>query len=74
MSRLLPGQSLHPPPHRWYVYYQADVGVVISASHNPFEYNGIKFFNRDGFKLDDEIEDEIEDILKLAGEEVKDEE
>lgn len=44
-------------------YYQADVGVVISASHNPFEYNGIKFFNGDGFKLDDEIEDEIEDII-----------
>ena len=40
--------------------YKADAGVVISASHNPFEYNGIKFFNRDGFKLDDEIEDEIE--------------
>ena len=43
--------------------YKADAGVVISASHNPFEYNGIKFFNRDGFKLDDEIEDEIEDII-----------
>ena len=40
-------------------YYQADVGVVISASHNPFEYNGIKFFNSEGFKLDDEIEDVI---------------
>lgn len=44
-------------------HYQADVGVVISASHNPFEYNGIKFFNGEGFKLDDEIEDEIEDII-----------
>lgn len=44
-------------------HYQADVGVVISASHNPFEYNGIKFFNSEGFKLDDEIEDEIEDII-----------
>lgn len=43
--------------------YQADAGVVISASHNPFEYNGIKFFNGDGFKLDDAIEDEIEDII-----------
>ena len=43
--------------------YQADAGVVISASHNPFEYNGIKFFNKEGFKLDDEIEDEIEDII-----------
>lgn len=44
-------------------HYQADVGVVISASHNPFEYNGIKFFNGEGFKLDDEIEDAIEDII-----------
>ncbi|MDR2089196.1 MAG: phosphoglucosamine mutase [Clostridiales Family XIII bacterium] len=39
---------------------KADAGVVISASHNPFEYNGIKFFNGAGFKLDDAIEDEIE--------------
>lgn len=44
-------------------YYQADAGVVISASHNTFEYNGIKFFNRDGFKLDDDIEDQIEEII-----------
>lgn len=43
--------------------YNADAGVVISASHNPFEYNGIKFFNGEGFKLDDEIENEIEDII-----------
>lgn len=43
--------------------YKADAGVVISASHNPFEYNGIKFFNGEGFKLDDEIENEIEDII-----------
>lgn len=44
-------------------YYDADAGVVISASHNPFEYNGIKFFNNKGFKLDDQIEDEIEDLI-----------
>ena len=37
--------------------YGADAGVVISASHNPFEYNGIKFFKWDGFKLDDDVED-----------------
>ena len=43
--------------------YGADAGVVISASHNPFEYNGIKFFKWDGFKLDDDVEDEIEDII-----------
>lgn len=41
-------------------YYKADAGVVISASHNPCEYNGIKFFNGDGYKLSDAIEDEIE--------------
>jgi phosphoglucosamine mutase len=38
----------------------ADGGVVISASHNAPEYNGIKFFSRDGFKLPDDLEDEIE--------------
>ena len=38
-------------------------GVVISASHNPFEYNGIKLFDGNGFKLADEIEDEIADIV-----------
>lgn len=43
--------------------YEALAGVVISASHNPGEYNGIKFFNSDGFKLPDEIENEIEDIV-----------
>ncbi len=43
--------------------YKADAGVVISASHNPFEYNGIKFFNNKGFKLDDNIEEDIEDII-----------
>lgn len=44
-------------------YFKADAGVVISASHNPFEYNGIKFFNSEGFKLDDNIENEIEDVI-----------
>jgi len=44
-------------------YYKADAGVVISASHNLFEFNGIKFFNSEGFKLDDDIEDRIEDII-----------
>ncbi len=44
-------------------YYKADAGVVISASHNPYEYNGIKFFNSKGYKLSDEIEDEIEEYI-----------
>ena len=42
---------------------RADAGVVISASHNPFEDNGIKFFSRDGFKLDDETERKIEELV-----------
>ena len=45
----------------------ADGGVVISASHNPAEYNGIKFFNRDGFKLPDEVEDEIGAFVESEG-------
>jgi phosphoglucosamine mutase len=40
----------------------ADAGIVISASHNPFYDNGIKFFNQDGYKLSDEEEEEIEQI------------
>ncbi len=42
---------------------RADAGVVISASHNAFQDNGIKFFSRQGFKLDDEIERRIEDLV-----------
>ena len=42
---------------------RADAGVVISASHNPFQDNGIKFFSRDGFKLPDELEMEIENLV-----------
>src|SRR6185437_15073454 len=42
---------------------RADAGVVISASHNPFQDNGIKFFSREGFKLDDETERRIEDLV-----------
>jgi phosphoglucosamine mutase len=42
---------------------RADAGVVISASHNPYEDNGIKFFGRDGFKLPDEIEKKMEGLI-----------
>ncbi len=42
---------------------RADAGVVISASHNPFQDNGIKIFAADGFKLPDETEAEIEDLI-----------
>lgn len=44
----------------------ADAGIVISASHNPFEHNGIKIFNGRGFKLSDELEGRIEEIV-LSG-------
>jgi phosphoglucosamine mutase len=44
--------------------YGLDLGVVISASHNPYRDNGIKFFGGDGFKLSDETELEIEDALE----------
>ena len=43
--------------------YKADAGVMISASHNPVEFNGIKLFNADGYKLSDSLEDEIENIV-----------
>lgn len=42
---------------------RADLGVMISASHNPFEDNGIKLFGPDGYKLSDEVEREIEDMI-----------
>ncbi len=42
---------------------RADAGVVISASHNPYEDNGIKFFSRDGLKLPDEVEDRLEELI-----------
>ena len=43
--------------------YKVDAGVVISASHNPVEFNGIKFFDADGYKLPDALEDEIESLI-----------
>src|SRR5215831_9152568 len=42
---------------------RADAGAVISASHNPYQDNGIKFFSRDGFKLPDEVESQIEELI-----------
>ena len=42
---------------------EADAGVVISASHNPFEHNGIKIFNGKGFKLSDKLEERIEAVI-----------
>src|ERR1051325_1183308 len=42
---------------------RADAGIVITASHNPYDDNGIKFFRADGYKLDDKIEDQIEHLV-----------
>lgn len=43
---------------------RADAGIVISASHNPFQDNGIKIFSGDGFKLPDQLEDKIEELIQ----------
>src|SRR5436190_5998066 len=45
------------------VSMRADAGAVISASHNPYQDNGIKFFSADGYKLPDEVEADIEDLV-----------
>ena len=45
------------------VQEQADAGVVISASHNPYEYNGIKVFNGQGYKLPDAMEEKVEKLV-----------
>ncbi|MCX7957781.1 MAG: phosphoglucosamine mutase, partial [Deltaproteobacteria bacterium] len=45
---------------------RADAGIVISASHNPYQDNGIKIFSRDGFKLPDEMEEKIEELVFAA--------
>ena len=50
--------------------HKVDAGVVISASHNPMEFNGIKFFNGEGYKLSDKLEDEIEALIRNDMEDV----
>ena len=42
---------------------RADAGIVISASHNPFQDNGIKIFSGNGFKLPDQVEEQIEALM-----------
>ncbi len=51
--------------------YKVDAGVVISASHNPVEFNGIKFFDGDGYKLPDSLEDEIEALIRSGMKDIK---
>ena len=50
------------------VELHADAGAVISASHNPYEHNGIKLFSREGFKLSDALEAQIEELILQPGE------
>lgn len=58
-----------PTPAVAYLTVQegADAGIVISASHNPFEHNGIKMFSSRGFKLSDELEAQIESLILQEG-------
>lgn len=51
--------------------YEADAGVMISASHNPVEFNGIKLFSSTGYKLSDELEEEIEALISESPEKIK---
>ena len=50
--------------------YKVDAGVMISAAHNPVEFNGIKFFNGEGQKLSDAMEDEIEALIREGMEDI----
>jgi phosphoglucosamine mutase len=66
MNVLLLGPVPTPAVGMLTVSMRADVGVMISASHNPHEDNGIKFFGPDGFKLSDEAEAEIEALMEAG--------
>ncbi|MBS2022966.1 MAG: phosphoglucosamine mutase [Deltaproteobacteria bacterium] len=61
---LLTGPLPTPAIANLTVSMRADAGAVISASHNPYQDNGVKFFSRDGFKLPDAVEAEIESLLQ----------
>lgn len=51
--------------------YECEAGIMISASHNPCEYNGIKIFQKSGYKLDDSLEEEIEAIILDKSEKIE---
>lgn len=51
--------------------YQADAGIMISASHNPFEFNGIKIFSGSGYKISEELEEEIESLVLDTPQKIK---
>ncbi len=63
MNALLLGPVPTPAVGLLTTSMRADLGIMVSASHNKFQDNGIKFFGPDGFKLSDEVEEEIEDLL-----------
>src|SRR6201988_3761273 len=63
MDVLLPGPTPTPAVGMLTRSMRADLGVMISASHNPFDDNGIKLFGPDGFKLSDEVEQKIEMLM-----------
>src|ERR1700759_2839039 len=63
---LLPGELPTPAAPMLLRRHELQMAVVISASHNPYEDNGIKLFAHDGFKLDDDAEHEIEAALGEA--------
>lgn len=64
--------ELPTPALAWLVNeYSADAGVMVSASHNPAEFNGIKLFSRTGYKLPDDVELEIEHLILDAPEEIE---
>ena len=58
--------GLLPTPAISYLvkYYKMDAGIMVTASHNSYEYNGIKIFDSNGYKLPDEVEDEIEKYVR----------
>ena len=74
MNSLLLGPVPTPAVGLLTTSMRADLGIMVSASHNKFQDNGIKFFGPDGFKLSDEVEEEIEDLLvnNIYSTEVKD--
>src|SRR5690606_2239148 len=64
MDVLLTGPMPTPAVARLTRSMRADLGVMISASHNPFDDNGIKLFGPDGYKLSDELELRIEELME----------
>ncbi|WP_300517128.1 phosphoglucosamine mutase [Aliiroseovarius sp.] len=71
MNVLLLGPVPTPAVGRFTHSMRADLGIMISASHNPFHDNGIKFFGPDGFKLSDEVEGQIEALVAAGVEPVQ---